>query len=97
MKVNKLIAETVDAVAHHFRAGTINWAMVVFLSLAHAAAVWGICLIILSAVETKTLLWALFLWPVSGLGITAGAHRLWSHRSCEFDMFDMFDRCLLTN
>eukprot|EP00470_Lotharella_oceanica_P004292 CAMPEP_0170175124 /NCGR_PEP_ID=MMETSP0040_2-20121228/8260_1 /TAXON_ID=641309 /ORGANISM="Lotharella oceanica, Strain CCMP622" /LENGTH=294 /DNA_ID=CAMNT_0010417007 /DNA_START=132 /DNA_END=1016 /DNA_ORIENTATION=- len=25
--------------------------------------------------------WAFILWPISGLGITAGAHRLWSHRS----------------
>jgi len=25
--------------------------------------------------------WALFLWMVSGVGITAGPHRLWSHKS----------------
>merc|ERR1712086_1126769 len=29
----------------------------------------------------QTLLWAYILWPISGLGITAGVHRLWSHRS----------------
>merc|ERR1711871_601660 len=28
-----------------------------------------------------TLLWALILWPITGMGITAGVHRLWSHRS----------------
>lgn len=66
---------------HHLRGGTINWAMVIFLSLAHAAAVWGLCLIYQGKCDTLTLLWAIFLWPVSGLGITAGAHRLWAHRS----------------
>ena len=29
----------------------------------------------------ETLLWAFILWPISGMGITIGAHRLWSHRS----------------
>merc|ERR1711871_810474 len=28
-----------------------------------------------------TLLWAIILWPITGMGITAGVHRLWSHRS----------------
>jgi len=28
-----------------------------------------------------TLAWAFMLWPISGFGITGGAHRLWSHRS----------------
>jgi len=28
-----------------------------------------------------TLLWAFICWPISGLGITAGVHRLWAHRS----------------
>ena len=29
--------------------------------------------------KTGTL--ALLLWPLSGLGVTAGAHRYWTHRS----------------
>lgn len=28
-----------------------------------------------------TVFWCLFLWMVSGVGITAGPHRLWSHKS----------------
>jgi len=32
-------------------------------------------------VKWETLLFASLLWPVSGLGITAGAHRLWAHKS----------------
>jgi stearoyl-CoA desaturase (delta-9 desaturase) len=74
-----LVTDTIDAVSHHVKAGTVNWAMVIFLSLAHAAALWG--LVTISVCDNRTLLWALFLWPVSGLGITAGAHRLWAHRS----------------
>jgi stearoyl-CoA desaturase (delta-9 desaturase) len=74
-----LVTDTIDAVSHHVKAGTVNWAMVIFLSLAHTAALWG--LVTISVCDNRTLLWALFLWPVSGLGITAGAHRLWAHRS----------------
>eukprot|EP00392_Amoebophrya_sp_AT5.2_P008831 g8859.t1 len=36
-----------------------------------------------TTVQWQTLLFALLLWPISGLGITAGAHRLWSHRSYD--------------
>ena len=32
-------------------------------------------------VNMKTGALALLLWPVSGLGVTAGAHRYWTHRS----------------
>jgi stearoyl-CoA desaturase (delta-9 desaturase) len=77
--MNNLITDTINAVSHHVKAGTVNWAMVVYLTLAHIAAVCG--LFLLNACDTRTLLWAFFLWPVSGLGITAGAHRLWAHRS----------------
>lgn len=33
--------------------------------------------------DAQTLLWAFVLWPISGLGITAGVHRLWAHRSYD--------------
>lgn len=32
-------------------------------------------------VSSKTGLLALLLWPISGLGVTAGAHRYWTHHS----------------
>ena len=32
-------------------------------------------------VSTATLVWAYVLWPLSALGVTAGVHRLWSHRA----------------
>ncbi|CAD7929739.1 unnamed protein product [Amoebophrya sp. A25] len=37
----------------------------------------------IAPVKWQTLALAFLLWPISGLGITAGAHRLWSHRSYE--------------
>eukprot|EP01061_Rhynchopus_euleeides_P009331 TRINITY_DN1848_c0_g1_i1.p1 TRINITY_DN1848_c0_g1~~TRINITY_DN1848_c0_g1_i1.p1 ORF type:complete len:609 (+),score=259.78 TRINITY_DN1848_c0_g1_i1:71-1897(+) len=60
----------------------VNWVMVGLFSTMHVLAVWGI-------VESwnHPLFWSLWvqavlLYAVTGcLGITAGAHRLWSHRS----------------
>lgn len=47
--------------------------------MTHLAAILGLrCL---PFCNYKTLLFAISLWPLTGLGITAGAHRLWSHRS----------------
>ena len=53
--------------------------MIIYIGLCHYWALIGLTR--LTAVHTYTLLWAYVLWPVTGLGITAGVHRLWSHRS----------------
>jgi stearoyl-CoA desaturase (delta-9 desaturase) len=58
---------------------SVNIPMVIYLSVVHVAAAIGVNLI--SSCEWQTNLFALALWPVTGLGITAGAHRLWAHRS----------------
>jgi len=79
-----------EAFAHHYRAGTINKPMVIYITLTHYWAFLG-CLR-LARVQTPTLLWAYILWPITGLGITAGVHRLWSHRSYTASPFL---RCLL--
>lgn len=57
----------------------INWPMILYLSIIHYTAYLGILSLI--DISWKTLLFSIILWIVSGLGITAGAHRLWSHRS----------------
>ena len=31
--------------------------------------------------QVATIWWAFILWPITGFGITGGAHRLWAHRS----------------
>ena len=57
----------------------LNIPMIIYISLVHFAATYGIACI--PHCHINTLLWAFALWPISGLGITAGAHRLWAHRS----------------
>ncbi|XP_066519958.1 acyl-CoA desaturase isoform X2 [Hoplias malabaricus] len=57
----------------------IVWRNVVLMSLLHLGALYGIFLI--PSACSLTLLWAVLCFVVSALGVTAGAHRLWSHRS----------------
>jgi len=56
-----------------------NYPMGIYITLVHVLGLTG-CFYITSC-KPATLLWAFFLWPLSGLGITGGVHRLWSHRS----------------
>jgi stearoyl-CoA desaturase (delta-9 desaturase) len=74
-----VIKEGVDAWCYHYKKGNINWPMVVYLTLTHVAAIIGLYTI--PKCHKYTLVWAFLLWPISGLGITAGVHRLWAHRS----------------
>ncbi|XP_034944313.1 acyl-CoA Delta(11) desaturase [Chelonus insularis] len=53
--------------------------VVIFLGL-HAGALYGVYLALTSA-KILTLAYAYLLYLLSGFGITAGAHRLWSHRA----------------
>lgn len=73
------VQECVTNVVHYHNKGMIRWPMVIFITLIHIAAIIGIFTI--PKCSWYTLLWAFILWPISGLGITAGAHRLWAHRS----------------
>jgi len=75
----KLIKESVATIKHHYVNGNVNWPMGIYISLVHVAAIIG--LFTLPKCSPLTLLWAFVLWPISGIGITGGAHRLWAHRS----------------
>jgi stearoyl-CoA desaturase (delta-9 desaturase) len=57
----------------------LNWPMGIYITLVHVLAFVGWFYI--TSCKWQTLLWAFILWPITGLGITAGVHRLWSHRS----------------
>lgn len=57
----------------------IVWKNVLLMALLHIGAFYGLFLVPYAAVET--LLWTFVCYMISALGITAGAHRLWSHRS----------------
>ncbi|NP_001072045.1 acyl-CoA desaturase [Takifugu rubripes] len=57
----------------------IVWKNVILMTLLHLSAVYAIFLI--PSASALTLLWAMLCFFISALGITAGAHRLWSHRT----------------
>ncbi|XP_052498186.1 stearoyl-CoA desaturase 5 [Budorcas taxicolor] len=57
----------------------IVWRNVFLMSLLHLAAVYS--LVLIPKAQPLTLLWAYFCFLLTALGVTAGAHRLWSHRS----------------
>ncbi|KAI1710813.1 fatty acid desaturase domain-containing protein [Ditylenchus destructor] len=55
------------------------WKMVFFYSLIHLGGLIGFYQFFFSA-KWMTVIWTILLWGLSVLGITAGAHRLWSHK-----------------
>ncbi|XP_035669392.1 stearoyl-CoA desaturase 5-like isoform X1 [Branchiostoma floridae] len=65
----------------------IVWRNVVIMSLLHMGAIFG--LFLLPSAHPYTLMWvmkclcspAVICYSLSALGVTAGAHRLWAHRS----------------
>jgi stearoyl-CoA desaturase (delta-9 desaturase) len=58
----------------------IVWRNVIIYSVLHLGAAYGFYTAVFKA-SWSTLIWSYFLYILGGLGITAGAHRLWSHRS----------------
>ncbi|XP_051508102.1 stearoyl-CoA desaturase b [Myxocyprinus asiaticus] len=57
----------------------IVWRNVILMSLLHLGALYGLTLI--PSASVSTLVWTGVCFIISALGVTAGAHRLWSHRS----------------
>ncbi|CAM4591126.1 acyl-CoA desaturase isoform X1 [Caretta caretta] len=55
------------------------WRNIILMSLLHLGALYGLWLI--PAAKPATLVWGSLCFLLSALGITAGAHRIWSHRS----------------
>ncbi|KAH8247057.1 hypothetical protein KR032_008292 [Drosophila birchii] len=56
------------------------WRNIIAFGYLHLAALYGAYLLVTSA-KWQTIAFAYILYVASGLGITAGAHRLWAHRS----------------
>lgn len=63
----------------------IIWPNVFWFSLLHVASVYGLYL---TFTQTKilTILFAIFVYNVSLFGITAGVHRLWSHKAYKANL-----------
>ncbi|XP_069849625.1 acyl-CoA desaturase 1-like [Dipodomys merriami] len=55
------------------------WRTIIPMALLHLGALYGLTLV--PGCKAYTWLWVLLCYVFSGLGITAGAHRLWSHRT----------------
>ncbi|KAL0831341.1 hypothetical protein ABMA28_002170 [Loxostege sticticalis] len=56
------------------------WRNIILFAYLHVAALYGAYLFLFSA-KWQTDIFAYILYVMSGLGITAGAHRLWAHKS----------------
>jgi len=70
----------------------VNWPMVVYIGSTHLSALYALTVLLAfggvcplfgndSPVKSQTLILAAALYMCSALGITAGVHRLWSHKS----------------
>ncbi|XP_068972638.1 acyl-CoA Delta-9 desaturase-like isoform X1 [Bombus flavifrons] len=85
---NRKLAETDDylAVDETYRSSKaeyvprITWPDLIALIFVHVGCIYGLYLIFTEA-KLLTTLWAFVVIYTSGFGITAGAHRLWSHRA----------------
>jgi len=77
----KMVRDVPSVISYHWKEKNYNPPMIVFVTLVHVMAVVG--LLRVNRCSNETLLWAFITWPISGIGITVGAHRLWSHRSYE--------------
>ena len=49
-------------VSRHYKAGNLNWPMIIYITLAHIAALIG--LFTIGECHRYTLLWAFILWPI---------------------------------
>ncbi|XP_075222416.1 acyl-CoA Delta-9 desaturase-like [Lycorma delicatula] len=58
----------------------IIWLNVISLILLHLVGVYGI-LFLVTSTHWKTYIWGYTIGTLSGIGITGGAHRLWSHKA----------------
>ncbi|KAL3050391.1 hypothetical protein OYC64_012427 [Pagothenia borchgrevinki] len=55
------------------------WRNIILMTLLHLGALYG--LVLLPSASVSTVAWTAVCYLISALGVTAGAHRLWSHRS----------------
>ena len=72
-------------------ASRINWFQSILLI---STAVMAIYLASITPLHTKTFYWALFYYMTTGIGITAGYHRYWSHRSFDCNRLTQIILCL---
>ena len=77
----QMFANIPNVIKYHFQEGNLAWGYVFYLGIAHITGLKGIFR--LRDCSAETLIFAYLLWPITGYGVTVGAHRLWAHRTYE--------------
>uniref|UniRef100_A0A4W5K7P3 Stearoyl-CoA desaturase 5 n=1 Tax=Hucho hucho TaxID=62062 RepID=A0A4W5K7P3_9TELE len=68
-----------DEKADGWRSNEIVWRNVILMALLHVGAVYS--LLVIPRAKALTWVWSYVCFIMTALGVTAGVHRLWSHRS----------------
>jgi hypothetical protein len=58
----QMIKDIPSLVKHHYKAGTINWPMSIYITLVHVIGFVGVAKVMQCKIET--LMWAFVLWPI---------------------------------
>jgi hypothetical protein len=58
----KMVEDIPKVISHYWKTGGFNWPMIIYISLVHSAALYGVAK--LSDCSRETLLWAFILWPI---------------------------------
>jgi len=77
---DQVIAKEKEAQKTRERHQPIVWFNVYWFVVMHIASVYGLYLAVTSA-KLLTLAWSVLLYVVGTLGVSAGVHRLWSHKA----------------
>lgn len=76
----------------------IEWKKLTYMLVVHIGALYGLVLATRGQIKLYTFLIAALFYILGGLGITAGAHRLWTHRAYDatfiMEFFLMFCNCI---
>ena len=59
----QLVKDAVDAWVFHYKAGNLNWPMIIYIGLVHVAAIVGVLTI--PYCHKLTLFMAFILWPIT--------------------------------
>lgn len=72
---------TANNLNYSFKFNEIKWRNVILIVSLHIVAVYAKYLYIIGEIKWQNAIFAWIFGAMSALGVTIGAHRLWSHRS----------------
>jgi hypothetical protein len=58
----QMVRDIPKVINHHWKEGNLNWPMIIYISLVHSAATYGVTKV--TQCSPETLLWAFILWPI---------------------------------